>query len=193
LRDCQEHLAEVSEEGLGGDFIVSTSPIYDSAGQLIGSVHVARDITERKHAETRLNEQLHFLQQLLDSIPIPVYYKDLDGFYLGCNSAFETFIGLLRSNIVGKTLYEVAPREQADANHEADLALFRRPGVQIYETSVIHKDGTRNDVIFNKATFVDAEGRVVGIVGAFMDVTQHRKAEEERKLLEAQLHQAQKM
>jgi PAS domain S-box-containing protein len=193
LTDCHEHMAEVSEEGLGGDFIVSTSPIYDSAGQLMGSVHVARDITKRKHAEKKLNEQLHFLQQLLDSIPIPVYYKDVDGLYLGCNSAFERFIGLSRKDVVGKTVYEVAPKERADKHHEADSALLRQPGVQIYEASGIYNNGECHNVIFNKATFVDANNRVAGTVGAMIDITSLRKAEEERKKLETQLHQAQKM
>jgi two-component system, cell cycle sensor histidine kinase and response regulator CckA len=193
LRDCREHAAEVSEERLGGDFIVSTSPIYDSKGGLIGCVHVARDITERKRAETRLNEQLLFLQQLLDSIPIPVYYKDVDGLYLGCNTAFEAFICLPRREIVGKTVYDVTPKERADRHHEADSALLCQPGAQIYEVSGTYKNGEHHDVIFNKATFVDANDRVAGIVGAMMDITSLRKAEEERKLLEAQLHQAQKM
>jgi PAS domain S-box-containing protein len=193
LTDCHEHMCEVREECLGGDFIVSTTPIYNSAGLLMGSVHVARDITERKYAETKLNEQLHFLQQLLDSIPIPVYYKDVGGVYLGCNAAFEKFIGLSRRDVVGKTVYEVAPKERADKHHEADSALLRHPGVQIYEASGIYNNGECHNVIFNKATFVDANNCVSGIVGAMIDITSLRKAEEERKMLEAQLHQAQKM
>ena len=51
LRDGKEHLAEVYEDKLGGYFLVSTTPIFDTDGTLLGSVHVARDITERKHAE----------------------------------------------------------------------------------------------------------------------------------------------
>ncbi len=168
-------------------------PYRTAWGELLSYDGVVVDITERKRAETMLNDQLHFLQQLLDSIPIPVFYKDKDGIYLGCNSAFETFIGSSRSQVVGKTVYEVAPRDLADAYHEADSALLCRPGVQVYESNVMHKDGTRHDVIFNKATYVDADGCVIGIVGAIMDITERRKAEEERKLLEAQLHQAQKM
>ena len=50
LRDGQAHVAEVCEERLGGDFSVSTSPIFDSQGRMIGSVHVAHDITERKRS-----------------------------------------------------------------------------------------------------------------------------------------------
>jgi PAS domain S-box-containing protein len=156
-------------------------------------VGILRDITENKRVETRLNEQLHFLQQLLDSIPIPVYYKDVDGLYLGCNTAFETFIGLPRRDIVGKTVYEVVPKERADKHHEADSALLCQPGEQIYQVSGTYKDGEYHDVIFNKATFLDANDRVAGIVGAMMDITSLRKAEEERKLLEAQLYQAQKL
>jgi two-component system cell cycle sensor histidine kinase/response regulator CckA len=67
LRDFREHTAEVCEKRLGGDFIVSTSPIFDSAGHLIGSVHVARDITERKKAEEErklLEAQLHQAQKM---------------------------------------------------------------------------------------------------------------------------------
>lgn len=143
--------------------------------------------------ENSLNEQLVFLQQLLDSIPIPVYYKNTDGVYLGCNAAFETFIGLPRKDVVGKTVYNVAPKERADKHHEADSALLSLPGVQTYEVRGIYKDGEYHDVIFNKATFVDADDRVAGIVGAIMDITSLRNAEEARKVLETQLHQAQKM
>jgi PAS domain S-box-containing protein len=52
LRDGQEHTLEIYEECLGGDFVVSVSPLRDSAGRLVGSVHVARDITDRKENES---------------------------------------------------------------------------------------------------------------------------------------------
>jgi PAS domain S-box-containing protein len=59
--DSRQHIEEVHEDILGGDFVVSTTPLKDKKGQLIGSVHVAHDITERKKSEDRimsLNEQL---------------------------------------------------------------------------------------------------------------------------------------
>jgi two-component system, cell cycle sensor histidine kinase and response regulator CckA len=168
-------------------------PERDQHGELTGVLAICRDITEHKLAQLRLNEQLHFLQQLLDSIPIPVYYKDPQGLYLGCNAAFEAFTGLARKDIVGKTVHETVPKERADKHHAADLALLRHPGLQTYEVSGIFKDGNHHDVIFNKATFVDANGCVAGTVGALMDITSLKKAEEERKLLQAKLHQTQKM
>ena len=61
MRDGQEHTAELHEKLLGGDFLVTTTPLFDAAGVMTGSVHVSRDISERKKAEAKiraLNEKL---------------------------------------------------------------------------------------------------------------------------------------
>jgi PAS domain S-box-containing protein len=68
LEDGCEHIAEVHEDILGGYFIVSTSPFYDTTGKLTGSVHVARNITERKYAETEKEELLKELQQFAEEL-----------------------------------------------------------------------------------------------------------------------------
>ena len=65
LADGQRHTAEVREEYLDGDFHVSVSPIHDASGQLVGAVHVARDITERKQAEA---EQERLILELRDAL-----------------------------------------------------------------------------------------------------------------------------
>ena len=56
LKDQREHVAEVHEDGLGGDFLVSTTPLFDGRGHMIGAVHVARDITESKRVERDLRQ-----------------------------------------------------------------------------------------------------------------------------------------
>ena len=63
LKDGKQHTAEVHEPNLGGDFIVSTTPLRDKKGTLIGSVHVARNITERKKAEEALRQLNETLEQ----------------------------------------------------------------------------------------------------------------------------------
>ena len=55
LEDGKEHIAEVYEPRLGGYFLVSTTPIKDEQGRMTGSVHVARNITERKRAEKEID------------------------------------------------------------------------------------------------------------------------------------------
>lgn len=140
----------------------------------------AQNRRERKQAQIRLHEQFLFLQQLLDSIPIPVYYKDAQGLYLDCNAAFESFIGLPKKDIVGKTVHEVVPKERADKHHEADLALLSNPGVQVYEVSGIYNNSEHRDVIFHKATFVDVNDCVAGTVGTLVDITERKQADRER-------------
>jgi PAS domain S-box-containing protein len=57
MADGEEHMAEVHEDVLGGDFLVSTTPIYDRQGKLTGTVHVARNVTERKRMERDILEK----------------------------------------------------------------------------------------------------------------------------------------
>ena len=56
VADGKEHIEEVHEDSLGGDFLVSTTPLFDGHGRVTGSVHVAHDITERKKAEDMLRK-----------------------------------------------------------------------------------------------------------------------------------------
>lgn len=84
-RDGKEHVSEVHEPRLGGDFLVSTTPIRDAQGKLIGSIHIARDITERKRAEA----QLSYLASFPTLNPNPVVELDPPGAVSYVNPAAE--------------------------------------------------------------------------------------------------------
>ena len=153
---------------------------------------VARDITKRKHAEDALKESenkyrhltkvlgenLEFIQHLIDAIPNPIFYKNINGIYEGCNSAFEKYLGLSKKEIIGKYAYDLSPRDLAERYQDMDQALINNPGTQVYESSVLYFDGTRHDVIFNKATYTDSSGRVLGLVGVILDITKRKRAED---------------
>ena len=64
----KEHIEEIHDERLGGDFIVSTTPLLDNSGNVIGSVHVARDITDRKRAEFELEEKNQALNTAIEEL-----------------------------------------------------------------------------------------------------------------------------
>ncbi|MDP3565223.1 MAG: PAS domain S-box protein, partial [Methanoregula sp.] len=113
------------------------------------------DITERKRAEEEIHRQFLFLQKLIDTIPSPIFFKDQQGTYRGCNTAFEHYIGISKDQLLGKTVYDISPRELADVYHERDQVLFDKTGTQKYESQVKYADGSLHEVIFNKATFVD--------------------------------------
>jgi diguanylate cyclase (GGDEF)-like protein/PAS domain S-box-containing protein len=135
------------------------------------------DISDRKRAEEAFHEQLNFVQQLVDAIPIPIFYKDRQGIFCGCNSSYEKFVGMAKEQVVGKTVFGIAPQDLANVYKQADEALFNQPGTQIYEASFPHADGNKHDIIFNKATYVDKGGSVVGLVGVILDITERKRAE----------------
>ena len=142
-----------------------------------------------RRARKDMEEQLSFLQTLIDTIPSPIFYKDAKGVYLGCNAAFEAYTGLSRNVIEGRTVYDISPRELADVYWKADLALFDLPGDQHYETSVRYADGSLHDVFFTKRTFCDACGNVAGLVGVMLDITERARAEKVLENSEARLRQ----
>jgi PAS domain S-box-containing protein len=136
-----------------------------------------QEVQRRRRAEEVLGESARFLQTLMDAIPNPIYYKDLNGIYQGCNRAFETYLGRDKGEIVGASVYDIAPKKLADRYQEMDQALLRQGGVQVYESAVKYADGTFHDVIFSKATYADADGAPAGLVGIILDISERKRAE----------------
>jgi len=139
---------------------------------------IVRDVTNRKRSDQALQESAWFQQQLIDALPIPVFYKDPEGRYLGSNKAFAALLNLKKDEIIGKTAFEVFPTELASVYHEKDSALFRDPSVQIYESTITDTDGSIHNVVFHKATFSRPDGSVGGLIGALLDITERKTAED---------------
>ncbi|MEW6745891.1 MAG: PAS domain S-box protein [Planctomycetota bacterium] len=87
MADGQDHTAEVHEDRLDGDFVVSTTPIADEHGRRVGSVHVARDVTTRLRAERALRESQAQLQTILENLTEGLVVATLDGQLLHWNRA----------------------------------------------------------------------------------------------------------
>ncbi len=138
-----------------------------------------KELALRQKAEKALLDQLQFLEVLLDAIPIPVFYKDIKGKFLGCNKAFEKILALSRAEIIGQTSKKCAPKGYWQVDLTADKELYEKQGIQVLETQVEFFDGGTHDIIFNKATFNDSQGNLGGIVGAILDITQRKQAENE--------------
>jgi len=151
--------------------------VRDEQGKLLYYEGLIEDITQRKGAEVALQEQLDFLQVLIDTIPAPVYYKNTHGLYLGCNQACEASLGLSKEQILGKSVYDLAPKDLADQYYHADTILFEQQQVQSYEGSLEYADGTQHDVIFYKAAFAKADGTPGGLVGVILDISDRKRTE----------------
>ncbi len=101
------------------------TPMYDSSGNLIGVLGIARDITELFHNKEKLKEKDLVFQSLLDNSPIYVFFKDhnIKALYLSKN--YEKMIGKPLDQILGKTMYEIFPSELAKSMVEDDKRILK--------------------------------------------------------------------
>lgn len=132
----------------------------------------------RRLAEERLQEahsdltrHLRFTKVLLDAIPIPVFYKDSNRRYLGCNRSFTELMGFTADDLRGKTAQDLWP-ELAHVYDQNDRTLLERGGRDVYEAKVRDRHGQNREVIFAKQIFTAAHGGADGIIGSFLDVTE---------------------
>ncbi len=171
------------------DLEVTSVPVV-FAGQK-ARLAICIDRTEQKQIRASLLNHLVFLETLIDTIPNPIFYKNRDGAYLGCNTIFaEKILGLPRGEIIGKTVYdfpELIPLKDADIYRHHDRKLFEQSGVQVYESKVRCADGSIKDFIFYKATYIDSQNCVYGLVGVMVDITELRKVEQDLYLYQDKL------
>jgi PAS domain S-box-containing protein len=144
------------------------------------------DRGDREQAD-RLQEQNIFLQTLIEAIPMPVYYKDAEGRYTGCNKRFEKFTGKSEEEFIGKTVHATAPKELAEFIYQKDQTLLARAGTQVYRLEAEVIEGRRRDVVFHKASFNNADGQLLGLVGVIQDITERVKIEEDLRRAQQEL------
>src|SRR5260221_12155839 len=127
---------------------------------------------------------LRVAQELIEALPIPVFFKARDGKHLGANRAWETYFGVNRDSFIGRTVNELfafAP-EVAAKHREADEDLRRNPGLRSYELEVPVHDGSFRHTLNYKATFAGADGEVAGLIGAIIDITERKRAEQRQAI-----------
>jgi PAS domain S-box-containing protein len=157
---------------------VNGAPILQD-DKVIRGIFIARDITEQENVRAALLQQLRFLETLMEAIPNPVFYKDTNGIYLGCNKAFETWVGLPRERIVGSNVYELneaASKDFAEKYHQHDMELFEHPGIKVYESSAC-VEGAIHETLVYKATFSNPAGTLGGLVGVIVDISDRKRME----------------
>ena len=139
-------------------------------------VVAVRSLTERKQNEMRLKSANIFLQNLIDTIPNPIFYKDINGRYTGCNTAFERFLNKSAEELIGKTVFDLNPQDLAETYYKMDQDLFLQGGVQVYESQVAHAGKTPSSVLFYKACYYQPDGALGGLVGVVLDITDMKNA-----------------
>ncbi len=160
---------------LGNKALVTDLQAKTSEMQQVNQL-LRMEIDQRSDIQEQLQGQLYFLQELMDAIPSPVFHKNTQGVYQGCNKAFEKFVGRPRSTIIGKTAFEVFPTQQAEALSRKDRELLDGGITQDIEMDLPATDGKPRRVLAHRALYHNPLGKVLGVIGVLMDMTDRKKA-----------------
>jgi len=152
---------------------------FDS-GELLARIQVGR----------RLVEQHALLHCLIDSIPDPIYFKDNRGLYLGCNKAYETFVGKDESKIINRTDSAFLPESRAQVAHMEDLRVLANGTAVETEGWVEGADGQEVYHSTLKTPYLESAAGSTGMIGISRDLTKRIQMEQEVKRLAVAVEQS---
>ncbi len=161
---------------------------YDDNGRAFRSAGTCQDVTESRLAESALYESRQALRGVLDSVPQRVFWKDRHSVYLGCNRPFAADMGFADPNdVVGKTDDDATWKASADLYRRDDREVIRSGEARLnYEEPMEFADGRKGWLRTSKIPLRGRDGGVVGLIGTYEDITEHRR-------LEAQHQHAQRL
>jgi diguanylate cyclase (GGDEF)-like protein/PAS domain S-box-containing protein len=166
---------------------MTITPIAQNVGQANWSHFIAikQDITERKRAEEELYRAHQMLQTILNTIPQRVFWKDRNCTYVGCNRAFATDAGLNNpAEIVGKSDFELAWSGTADRYRADDKRVMEQGLTKLnFDETQSRTDGSLLWLRTSKLPLWDREGKVIGVIGTYEDITERKVAEDRVKFL----------
>jgi len=170
-----------------GDRWVSTikMPFYDKKGKILGTFGISRDITDRKMIENKLEEEMSFMNALMERIPDSIYFKDMKSRFVLINKALAERLGIKDPDeAVGKTDFDFFSEEHAKQayNDEQNVIKTGKPIIGIEEKETWHEKGDRW-VSTIKMPFYDEKGKIIGTFGISRDITERKKAEEKIEYL----------
>ncbi|HLX11549.1 MAG TPA: PAS domain S-box protein, partial [Bacteroidota bacterium] len=189
---------EVRLRRKNGDLIwarISGSPIYDDRGNVVGSLGVHTDVTERRHMEDEVIKGRDYFRQVIDLNPSFIFAKNRKGEFTLVNQAVADAYGTSVEDLLGKTDADFNPnREEVEHFRNDDLHVMDSMTEKfIAEEQITDAKGNVRYLQTIKRPIISADGTADQILGVATDITDRRKSEIERRKLEEQLLQSQKL
>ncbi len=172
-------------------FDTHKKPLLGADGSIVGIVSTSKNVTERHQAEVQLAASRNLLQQVLDTFPQHVFWKDRTSTYLGCNRLFAKAAGFDRpEELIGKTDFDL-PWSPEQTEHfrayDKKVMAAKTPEVSI-EEPMRQADGRHSWLETNKIPLQNEVGDVVGILGSFQDITERKQIELELRTSQQRLN-----
>ena len=189
------------------DVSISNSPIRDASGAVVGMSAMARDMTgrnlaeaerraivqERRQSERREFELASRLAAIVESSGDAIIGATLDGVVTSWNAGAEHMYGYAPDEMVGRNVSELILPDRAGELTPVFERTRRGLRVEQFETKRLHKDGSTIDVSIVVSPVRDAGGAVVGASAVIRNMTERNRAEADRRMLEGQLHQSERL
>jgi PAS domain S-box-containing protein len=158
-------------------------PYKNASGEIIGIIGFAIDITDKKDAEEKNVKSQVMLQQIIDLLPIRIFWKDENLNYLGCNKVFAQDAGKTNADeLIGKDDFQMGWKDQADMYRKDDMTVITSKIPKInYEEVQTTPTGATIWLNTNKIPLTDTEGKLVGVLGTYMDITDKKLADDKLK------------
>lgn len=153
--------------------------VRDTSGAVVAARGTAQDITARKNAELALRGSQQLIEGILNAMPVRVFWKDRNLSYLGCNTEFARDAGYAEpKDIVGKDDFQMAWREQAERYRGDDRNVIYGGQTKLFiEEPQTTPDGKTLTLLTSKLPLRDAGGVINGVLGTYMDITEHKQRE----------------
>ncbi len=133
------------------------------------------EISEQIKSKEKEFAEFEQMRTIIETIPYPIFAKNTKLEYIACNKAFEFFMGKSKAEIIGKTAFDIAPKELAEIYNEADLSLLKSQENQVYESKIQNSDSSFYNVVFHKAVYKDIDSTPLGIVGLIENITNSKR------------------
>jgi len=191
IKDQQEHAVEIYEERLGGHFLVTCTPLWDKDGKLLGSVHIARNITDRKRAEEALLRLSQFHERVITNAQVWLSVLSDKGTILMWNTAAEEISGYRAGEVIGKNeVWKMLYPDKAYRKQITDTItrIIRDQNyLENFETTILSKSGTKKVISWNTRGIPDITGTISDFIAIGVDVTDRVRADGELKKSQVQL------
>ena len=174
-------LTSLDDEVLGLQLLQAGAQDYLVKGEVTGSLlrRSLRYAVERKRAEVELRRSEIFLESIVENIPHMIFVKDAGQLrFVRFNKAGEDLLGHTRQNLIGKSDYELFPKDEADFFTGADREVLRNCKVlDVPEEPILTKGKGQRYLHTKKIPILDENGQPLYLLGISEDITERKRAE----------------
>ncbi len=137
-----------------------------------------------KRIQKELADSNFLMHNLLNAIPNPIFYKDVNGAFLGFNQAYEEAFGIDSRNFIGKTVLDLdyLPREDRLKYHEEDMRVIQQTLSLKREQKMVFHDGVLHHTLYSVNGFKMLNGKPGGLIGIFADISHQKKIQHELEI-----------